>query len=84
MSWRDFIHSLQPRVLFQPPPKVIFINLGGNDLCALSVLRTFNMIRHGIDYLSAEFPGVSIVWVDILQRLHWSDTVEIDIMAEGK
>lgn len=84
MSWGDFIHSLQIRVLFQSPPKVIFINLGGNDLCSISVLSIFNMIKRGINYLAAAYPGVSIVWVDILQRLHWSDTVEGDILTEGK
>ena len=61
-----------------------FCQFRGNDLCSLSVLRIFNLIRRGIDYLTAAYPGVPLVWVDILQRLHWSDSVQGDIIVEGK
>ena len=84
MSWEQFIHELQLRVLFQPAPKVILIHLGGNDLCSLSLLRIFNLIRRGIHYLSGAYPSAHFLWVDILQRLHWTDTYGGDVLIERK
>lgn len=84
MSWADFNHSLQLRILFQPPPKMIFINLGGNDMTACSMLRIFNWIHQGLDTLAAAYPDSYLVWCDILQRLHWGDTPEQNIVMESK
>lgn len=84
MSWGDFTHSLQLRVLFQPPPKVILINLGGNDLCCAGILRIFSWIRQGIDYIVSAYPSVQLIWCDILQRLHWGDSRAVDIVIESK
>lgn len=84
MSWNQFIHSLQLRVLFQQPPKVILIHLGGNDLCAKSQLQIFNLIRRGLDYVTAAYPDSVLIWVDILQRLHWTENYQGDVTIELK
>ena len=84
MSWTQFIHNLQLRVLFQPQPKVILIHLGGNDLCSLSLLRIFNLVRRGIGYISSAYPEAHFLWVDILQRLFWTDSYKEDVIIERK
>ena len=56
MSWTQFTHSLQLRILFQAPPKVIMIHLGGNDLTHTGILPIFNLIRRGINYISGHAP----------------------------
>ena len=47
MSWIDFIHFLQLRILFQAPPKVIAIHLSRNDLLDIGILPMFNLIHLG-------------------------------------
>lgn len=84
MSWSQFVHTLQLRVLFQTPPKVILVHLGGNDLCTKSLLQVFNLIRNGLNYLLAAYPDVHYIWVDILQRLHWTSSYQGDVIIERK
>ena len=84
MSWIDFIYSLQLRTLFQATPKVIVIHLGGNDLVDIGILPLFNLIRRGVAYISRACPDSHFIWVDILQRLHWSDSYREDVRIEQK
>ena len=84
MPWTQFTHSLQLRILFQAPPKVIMIHLGGNDLTHTGILPIFNLIRRGINYISRACPDAHFIWVDILQRLHWTDSYRGDVRIERK
>lgn len=84
MSWGDFLHSLQLRVLFEQPPKMIIINLGGNDLISSDNLEIMNWIVQGIHYLHSAFPDAFIVWSDILQRLTWGNNYQSTIQTEYK
>ena len=72
MSWIDFIHSLQLRILFQAPLKVIVIHLSRNDLLDIGILPMFNLIHLGVAYISRACHDSHYIWVDVLQHLHWS------------
>ena len=71
MSWVSFRHNMQLEVLFSPPPKGIFIHLGGNDVTTQSLCRIFTLIRSGLRYLRVAFPNTKIIWLDVLPRLIW-------------
>lgn len=74
MSWAAFEHTLQYHLLFQPAPRMIFIHLGGNDLLNCSLFKLKRWIQAGIKYLREAVPHITILWVDILQRVDWSST----------
>ena len=84
MSWTQFIHSLQLRVLFQSPPMVVLIHLVGNDLSSRSILQMFNLIRRRFAYVTAAYPEAHFIWVDILQRLRWTESYQAEIIIESK
>ena len=71
MCWADFKHELQLKVVFQEPPEIIVVHLGGNDLVKTSNLTLFRNIREGLGYVSDAFPEACILWTDVLQRLEW-------------
>ena len=84
MSWTQFTHSLQLRILFQALPKVIITHLRENDLMNTYILPIFNLIRRGVNYISWAWPDWHYIWVDILQRLHWLDSHDGDVCIEPK
>ena len=44
----------------------------------------FNLIRRGFDYVTAAYPEAHFIWVDILQRLRWTESYQADIIIESK
>ena len=44
----------------------------------------FNLIWHGFDYVTAACPEAHFIWVDILQRLRWTESYQADIIIESK
>ena len=62
----------------------MLIHLGGNYLSSRSILQTFNLIRRGFDYVTAANPEAHFIWVDLLQRLRWTESYQADIIIESK
>ncbi|XP_053380254.1 uncharacterized protein LOC128548800 [Mercenaria mercenaria] len=71
LGWSTFRHSIETQVLLCNPPRIIAINLGGNDLVSLSLLNVKTEIEAEIAYLRDAFPGALIIWIDILPRRVW-------------
>ena len=71
MRWESFISKLQYLSLFNAAPKAVLVHFGGNDFEHSTICHIHNMIRKGLSRLRSSFPGVKIVWVDILQRIKW-------------
>jgi len=71
MGWQGAIHQLQIPVLFQAPPQVLLLYLGGNDLVAHSLRHVLKLVRETVEYLRSAFPEVALVWVNILPRFKW-------------
>ncbi|XP_045168492.2 dentin sialophosphoprotein-like isoform X2 [Mercenaria mercenaria] len=75
LRWKDFRHSVEAQML-SSPPSLIFIHLGGDDLVSENTIEIRHMIETEISYLREAFPEAVIVWVDILQRQHWSGSLQ--------
>jgi lysophospholipase L1-like esterase len=58
-------------VLLSPAPELIFIHLGGNDLCEVQVSKLRKLMSDDIQYLRDAFPETKIIWIDILPRRRW-------------
>lgn len=71
MGWSEFIHEAQLRVVYQRPPSVILVHLGGNDLSKLTTLSMMAIIRKGLKYVRRAAPECHLVWVDILPRFDY-------------
>ena len=68
LGWQGLRGHIEVQVLFSQPPKLIIINLGGNDLKSLKTPDIRNIIQREISYLREAFQETCIVWMDILPR----------------
>ncbi|XP_045210665.2 uncharacterized protein LOC123562078 [Mercenaria mercenaria] len=71
MGWSGFRQHIETQVLLSSPPRIIIINLGGNDLLQFKTPDIGNLIRQEIVYLRDAFPQTMIIWLDILPRQVW-------------
>ena len=71
MAWPDT--QVQIGYVSNPPPNVIVVHWGGNDITYVKQGKLIGMIKKDIYYMASIFPSANIVWSDILPRLFWSD-----------
>lgn len=75
MHWNQLLSTLQLKMMFNPPPALILIHLGGNDLVNIKQAKFMKLIRRDLSYVASVFPHAYIVWSDILPRKHWRGMV---------
>lgn len=71
MHWSDLIPRFQCTMIFHPPPVMIIIHVGGNDLVTMKQAKLIKVIRRDLGYIASVFPSVKIAWSDILPRNWW-------------
>ncbi|XP_045202245.2 uncharacterized protein LOC123555718 [Mercenaria mercenaria] len=76
LRWQTLRNCIEASVLLASPPKILVINLGGNDLTSRSILQIRNVIEREIKYFRAAFPDTVIIWVDILPRRKWQGALK--------
>ncbi len=54
------------------PPSMMIICLGANDILARPLQDNVRIIRQSLNHLHHAYPGVKIVWSDILNRQHYT------------
>ncbi|XP_053382038.1 uncharacterized protein LOC128549419 [Mercenaria mercenaria] len=72
LGWSGLRQHIETQVLLSTPPRIIIVNLGGNDLLTIKTPEIGNIIRQEIIYLRDAFPNTIIIWLDILPRQIWS------------
>lgn len=55
----------------QPPPEVLLIQLGSNDLATIKGKELIELIRLEILRLRTLFPHTKLIWSEILPRRYW-------------
>ena len=71
LKWSEFQAKIQFLLISRPIPRVIVVHLGGNDFETSSVRTVLNRVESGLRYLRSLLPGVTVVWMDIVQRRIW-------------
>lgn len=69
--WRQLLPDLQFRARLDRPPDVLVIHSGGNDLGSRSTRDILRDVKLDCLRLLSSFPGVILVWSDIVARLTW-------------
>ena len=72
---RNALERPEPKVqwemLNRPPPVMLVIHVGGNDLVNISQAKMMKKITKDIKYIHSVFPSSYLVWSDILPRSKW-------------
>ena len=71
MHWYDLRPKVQWEMLIRPPPVMLVIHVGGNDLVNISQAKMMKKITKDIKYIHSVVPSSYLVWSDILTRSKW-------------
>ena len=72
MRWEQLMHKIQYLSLYNPPPKVLIIHVGCNDIASVRCNVMRNAIRNDILELSNLFPSTNLILSAMLPRRNWS------------
>lgn len=75
MKWCQLLPAVQFQMMFNHPPALILIHLGGNDLVSIKQARLMKSIKRDLNYIASVFPHTLLVWSDILPRKLWRGMV---------
>ncbi|KAM3920320.1 uncharacterized protein RB166_014717, partial [Leptodactylus fuscus] len=54
-----------------PPPVILVIHAGGNDLCVLRVAELLTLMRADMERIASYFSEVILVWSEMIPRVTW-------------
>ncbi|XP_062987668.1 uncharacterized protein LOC134402235 isoform X1 [Elgaria multicarinata webbii] len=84
MKWEHLLNTLFQQRVRSPPPQVLLVHLGGNDLgllkskaLILQVIADFNAIRQ-------RWPETMIIWSCMLPRLNWRAAKDQSAMEKAR
>lgn len=61
-------------------PNFIILHCGGNDLGAVELKRFRLLVKQLFEFIHRQFPGVSIIWSEILPRQVWRFSENLQAM----
>ncbi|CAC5412216.1 unnamed protein product [Mytilus coruscus] len=71
MKWKNLLPSVEQNLRCYPPPQILIIHLGSNDLGLIKGKELIEQIRLDIMRLHVLLPNLSLVWTEILPRRYW-------------
>ena len=71
MKWAGLVPTIECHLQSNPPPSILVIQLGSNDLGFLKGKELIESVRLDILRLRVMFPTLMLVWSEILPRRYW-------------
>ena len=71
MLWERMLPEVQRFAQRDRPPDVLVLHVGGNDLGRRTMMDIMQDIKADVERLMVEFPGMVIVWSDMVARTTW-------------
>lgn len=76
MKWAEVLPKVKHLLSFIDRPSYIIVHCGGNDIGGqLKSIQLIQMIQTTLNIISKICPGVTIIWSQILPRLHWRNEI---------
>ena len=60
MHWRDLIPKFQLAMMFKPPPVMILVHVGGNDLVTMRQGKLIKNIKKDLQYFASSSPQLKL------------------------
>ena len=71
MLWKELCGTVAHAKDRFPPPSLLLIQLGSNDLTEIKTVELVNNITSDILRIKLLFPNAKVVWSEILMRRYW-------------
>lgn len=72
--------KLETLIKVSDNPNFLILHCGGNDLGKVELKRFRLLIKHLFEFVQRQFPGVSIIWSEILPRHVWHFSENLQAM----
>lgn len=76
MKWEELIPKIEQNIASLPPPTILVIQLGSNDLGIKKSFELIDDIKTDLLRIMMLLPDTKIVWSDILMRRYWHNAVD--------
>lgn len=80
MVSRQIKSQLRIMKRYEDPPQLLVLHVSGNDLGAIKVGFLRNNLKNTIRWIYEEFPNTTVVWSQILPRLNWRYSQDMNAM----
>ena len=77
MRWHQLMHEFQYLTMHAPPPKVLVLHLGANDITTVRCSHLRNCMRGDILLMNETFPETKVVISAMIQRCNWASDIDL-------
>lgn len=82
LQWYQLYFHLTRLCQIWPPPSILVIHLGGNDLGNVKTLDLLFMIKQDLHCFSIASPGTTLVFYKVVLRLSWLSSAQRRVMEK--
>lgn len=84
LQWQHHYFHLSRLYQVWPPPSILLILLGGNDLGNIRMLDLLFMIKRDLHSFTLTSPGTTIVFSKIISRLSWLSSLKRKVKEKNR
>lgn len=84
MGIHQLLHHLEIMLNYEDPPTYLILHLAGNDIGSMKVGYLRNVIKKCLNGLRQILPNTTIVWSQILHRLSWRYSENLEAMQRSR
>ncbi|KAM4023859.1 uncharacterized protein ACNLHF_024805 [Anomaloglossus baeobatrachus] len=84
MEWSRVVPEFHFHCKVERPPDVLVLHVGGNDLGARASQDLIRDIKLDLLQLWKEYPGLIVMWSDIVTRLAWRGARSVDKVNKAR
>ncbi|OCU00927.1 hypothetical protein XELAEV_18006706mg [Xenopus laevis] len=70
-QWPGLFDRLMEKASSEEHPHVLVLHAGGNDMEVMSQMDPVRLMKLDVDKICLLFPGVMVVWSEMVPRLVW-------------
>lgn len=84
MRLKDLLNRIKLMLRYEEPPNYLVIHIGGNDLGEIKTGVLRNRLKHYVNNIKELLLNTTLVWSQILPRLTWRYSANIDAMDRSR
>ncbi|KAJ8321181.1 hypothetical protein KUTeg_001306, partial [Tegillarca granosa] len=84
MIWEDVLLTVSHKLTYLPPPKVLILHVGANNIPSTNTGILCNRIKQDIHQLAIWMPDCFVIWSDLICRLNWRREISIQTLERKR
>ncbi|KAM4045382.1 uncharacterized protein ACNLHF_009210 [Anomaloglossus baeobatrachus] len=84
LGWSRVLQEVHKHARLDRPPEVLVLHVGGNDLGERPFRILIKDIKHDLLRLWMSFPGITLVWSEMVARRSWRKARSVDRLNKAR